>query len=511
MLPAAELGELGFAIVLYANAALRCAQRAVAAALRRARATGSSAGLIDVMATWEERQAAVGKPLSTRSEARNRDVSHERGSTCGSPAAGRPPGRSAAARGGRPRRDGADRRRRRARRRRAARPRRSTCAGARAPRGRSTRTCTSARTSPLPQHARGRARRRPQAAAAGGVTTLRRLPDVAPSRTTRSSPIARTLMEADALIDFGFHFCIVTREQLEALPRYVAELGVSSFKFFMNFRGDEGELSRAAGQRRRLPVRAHARRPRTNGAMVDPHAENVELVWSCARSAACRGATRRWSLVTRCAPDYVEAEALQRVGLPRRAAGASVYAVHVTNARTLGRLCAGRGALPGDLRRDLPALPDARHRHRRAASRQGQPAAAYRRPTARRSGRRSPTGTIDMIGSDHVPAAPVVQGARTSGKASAGFPGLQNAAAAADLRGPPRRGIPLERDRRRGHPTRPARTFGLVPAQGRDRGRGGRGLRGRRSERPAHDRRASRSAAPRATRSGRAGSTRGAR
>ena len=65
-----SLGAMGYALVLYANAALRCAQRAVTGAYRELRATGSSAGLLDVMATWEERQAAVGKPAFDALEAR---------------------------------------------------------------------------------------------------------------------------------------------------------------------------------------------------------------------------------------------------------------------------------------------------------------------------------------------------------------------------------------------------------------------------------------------------------
>src|SRR5690606_39898275 len=41
--------------------------------------------------------------------------------------------------------------------------------------------------------------------------------------------------------DYGFHFVLGTDEQAAAIPDYVRELGVSSFKFFMNFRGDEGK------------------------------------------------------------------------------------------------------------------------------------------------------------------------------------------------------------------------------------------------------------------------------
>ncbi len=61
ILSAAELGELGFAIALFANAALRSAQKAVSATLEELLREGTTTGLLDRMATWQERQDAVGK------------------------------------------------------------------------------------------------------------------------------------------------------------------------------------------------------------------------------------------------------------------------------------------------------------------------------------------------------------------------------------------------------------------------------------------------------------------
>ena len=62
-LPAAELGRLGFSIVLYANAALRGALWGAREVLAELRRTGSTAGVLDRMVEWEERQRLVGKPL----------------------------------------------------------------------------------------------------------------------------------------------------------------------------------------------------------------------------------------------------------------------------------------------------------------------------------------------------------------------------------------------------------------------------------------------------------------
>ena len=62
-LPASELSALGFSVVLYANAALRGAVHGMQVVLTQLRRTGSTAGALEQMVGWEERQALVGKPL----------------------------------------------------------------------------------------------------------------------------------------------------------------------------------------------------------------------------------------------------------------------------------------------------------------------------------------------------------------------------------------------------------------------------------------------------------------
>lgn len=61
ILGADVLGEVGYSIVLYANAALRAAQFNVDAVLDVLRRDGTTGTAIDRMAGWEERQEAVGK------------------------------------------------------------------------------------------------------------------------------------------------------------------------------------------------------------------------------------------------------------------------------------------------------------------------------------------------------------------------------------------------------------------------------------------------------------------
>src|SRR5699024_1729537 len=76
-------------------------------------------------------------------------------------------------------------------------------------------------------------------AAAGGVTTMIAYL-MSPQPYEEVFPGAREVMEANAHTDFGFHFCVVTPDQVTNMHSYATDLGVSSYKVFTNFRGNEG-------------------------------------------------------------------------------------------------------------------------------------------------------------------------------------------------------------------------------------------------------------------------------
>jgi dihydropyrimidinase len=299
------------------------------------------------------------------------------------------------------------------------------------------------------------------AAAAGGITTL--IPYLMTAEPYDDVyPVARSTMQADTFVDFGFHFCISTREQLDALPHYVADLGVSSFKFFMNFRTDEG-------QRLGLPgnddgflfelLEAAA----AHGAVVNPHAENADLIKLLARRGTLEGEGSPLELWDRSRPGYVEAEALQRIGFWSILAGADLHAVHVTNATSLRVLSELRAEhrnisvetcphyLTLDTSRDIGVVGKVNPPLRPAADREALWDAIV-------------SGLVDTIGSDHVPRhGRFKQGGLV--KASPGFPGMQHLLALVLTEGHLRRGIALERlvDL---VATRPAEIFGLGDRKG---------------------------------------------
>ena len=63
ILPLAELGRIGFSVVLYANTAMRAGILAMRSAVAQLRAEGDSLGLVGNIADWALRQDLVRKPL----------------------------------------------------------------------------------------------------------------------------------------------------------------------------------------------------------------------------------------------------------------------------------------------------------------------------------------------------------------------------------------------------------------------------------------------------------------
>lgn len=297
-------------------------------------------------------------------------------------------------------------------------------------------------------------------AAAGGVSTLIAYLMTAQPYDEVFDPVIE-LMQQHARIDFGLHFCIVTREQLKQLPHYIDDLGVSSFKFFMSFRGDEGKYLGLPGNDDGF-LYDLLRSAAANGGMVNPHGENIELVWRIREQPIPEGLSdlATWNHLR---PPLVEAEAQQRAAYLARHAGASVYAVHVTNADALDALRRQRERYESIYLETCPHYLT--HDVSSAVGVRGKVNPPLRQPEDREVlWQALSDGVIDVVGSDHVPR---VATAKEGGilKASAGFPGLETLLPVLLSEGNVRRGLPLERIAELTSST-PARLFGLYPRKG---------------------------------------------
>lgn len=297
-------------------------------------------------------------------------------------------------------------------------------------------------------------------ALAGGVTTV--LAYLMSARPYEELfPDTVRVMEEHSACDFGFHFVIGTRHQLEQLHAYVRDLGVSSFKFFMNFKGEEGKYLNLPGNDDGFLWQLLERSAGT-GAMVTPHAENIELVWHLREAARAAGGPDlvAWNNAR---PPIVEAEAAARVAMFAEVIDSSIYAVHCSSKLALDALTARRATHDGVFIETCPHYllldQDA------AIGTYGKVNPPLRTAADREAlWQALAAGNVDVVGSDHVPRHKSAK-EKDIWSASAGFPGIETLLPLLLSEGHVKRGIPLERivDV---VSTRPAQLFGLAPRKG---------------------------------------------
>ena len=296
-------------------------------------------------------------------------------------------------------------------------------------------------------------------AAAGGITTILAYL-MSPTPYEELHDAAQELMDTYSHTDFGFHYCLVTPEQVATIPRYVEEFGVSSFKFFMNFRGNEGAYLGLPGNDDGFLLDLLTATAE-NGAMANPHAENIELVWRLRRMLE-QSADAGLDAWDRGRPAYVEAEAEQRVAYLAGVVGASLYAVHTTSAEALSALQRQRQrysnifieTCPHYLTLDTSSALGSR----------GKVNPPLRSATDREAlWTGLADGSVDVIGSDHVPRHFSAKD-KDIWSASAGFPGTGTLLPLVFSEGLAR-GLSLERLVELTS-TRAAKLFGLYPHKG---------------------------------------------
>jgi len=166
-----------------------------------------------------------------------------------------------------------------------------------------------------------------KAAAAGGVTTIINHLS-GPGDLVETFSEKKKLLDDFSLVDAAFHIGIFSERHVEEIPK-VARLGVSSFKFFLPYRGsevvpplvgiDDGIVYTGFEQISRLGFPARA--------LV--HAENVEIFFKLKNRVIREGREREivWDDVR---PEVCEIEGIQRVICFSETTGCPVYIVHVS-------------------------------------------------------------------------------------------------------------------------------------------------------------------------------------
>jgi dihydropyrimidinase len=164
----------------------------------------------------------------------------------------------------------------------------------------------------------------------GGVTTV--------LITYRNAPPYQEIFEEmkqagerRSRIDFAYSLGITSDEQRAGIPTYYREFGVSSFKFYMAYRGedakatgnvyntyDDGFLYEAMGTIAGIP-----------GAMAMVHPENIDVIARLRRRYQAEGKDGL-AMWTASRPDFAEAENVRRALYLGEQAGCPVYIPHLS-------------------------------------------------------------------------------------------------------------------------------------------------------------------------------------
>jgi D-hydantoinase len=300
-----------------------------------------------------------------------------------------------------------------------------------------------------------------RAAVAGGVTTV--IPFVFASATNNPARYLREVKKSaqrEAWTDFGLHFGIANKKDVEAIPE-VAKMGVRSFKALMayksqgNMLGDKllAEAMRAAG--------------RCKGLMM-VHAEDGELIDALEERAKAAG-NRAPPIYACCRPSAAENIAIIRALALARGTGCVLYIVHLSTREglitaKLARAC-GQAVVIETCPHYLLLTHAELQPHRLGPfAKIGPPLREPSHGEALWAGVRK--GDVDLIASDHAPRlrADKLLGLKDIFAAPFGSPGLETLLPVLydEFR---QRRLPLPALSRLVSEA-PARTFGIFPRKG---------------------------------------------
>jgi dihydropyrimidinase len=257
-------------------------------------------------------------------------------------------------------------------------------------------------------------------AAQGGFTTiLGYLLNNAPYGGVFERELA--FAEPRAHIDFGFHFSTAGEDHLAELGDYIRDYGVTSFKYFMNFKGEEGRYLGLDGTDDGFLYALLQKAAALGNPTIVVHTENIELVNRFRAEALERGAEptlRTWASVK---PPFTEAEATVRSMYFAEHLGAKIYIPHLSTRMALDEVRRWRKRYSNIWVETCPHYLT--HNHDSDLGGLGKANPPFRSPDdvdAMWEGLED--GSIDVVASDHVPRKKATK-LKPFWQASQGFPG----------------------------------------------------------------------------------------
>lgn len=133
-----------------------------------------------------------------------------------------------------------------------------------------------------------------------------------------------------AHVDYGFHFSTASELHVRGLESYVRDYGVSSFKYFMNFKGEEGRYLGLDGTDDGFFLALLQRAAGIGDVTVVCHTENIEIVNRLRNAQLEIGldTLQQWEAVK---PPITEAEACVRAMFLAEKTGAKIYIPHMSS------------------------------------------------------------------------------------------------------------------------------------------------------------------------------------
>jgi dihydropyrimidinase len=181
-----------------------------------------------------------------------------------------------------------------------------------------------------------------RSAALGGVTTIIKMHRDLDGYAEDAFAAEVRGAESRAHIDFCFHLALMTADQIAGTAGFARSFGITSFKLFTAYKGEEGLKIGVQGVDDGLLLDAFTQIAAAGGVAL-VHCENQEIAArALARVKATGADDLRAFEASR--PVLAEAEAVGRVALLAAAAGCTLYIVHVTCQAALEAALARRRA-----------------------------------------------------------------------------------------------------------------------------------------------------------------------
>lgn len=296
-----------------------------------------------------------------------------------------------------------------------------------------------------------------RAALAGGTTTLIHFILSTGSLLAHFAEM-KDLFNANARSDGAFHGGIVSEQHVGEIPE-LARRGITSFKFWMSYRGaeakpplqgiDDGQLFRGFREVGRLGP----------GAIAMVHAENIEVFFALKEELRASG--RKDVAWTETRPPFCEEEAMNRAILLADAARCPLYIVHITIKEGVGIVREARARGRRVLGETCPQYL--------TLTRDFDPVIGKINPPLRESADSQALwaglaeGALSTIGSDHAPTS--LRHKEDLWSAIVGMPGIETSLPVLLSEGVNQRRLSLER-LVEVTSLQPARIFGLYPKKG---------------------------------------------